>query len=152
MVHKGFEYIENGNVGYYVIPSFVERGLVRHCFTTRIGGVSSDECHSLNLGLKRKDSKENVFENFRRVCRCIGVDPQSLVFSDQVHCDRIHTVTHEDKGKGLYRESDIHGKDGLITNQHDIPLVTFYADCVPLFFLILSIKPLVPAMPAGVAR
>ena len=25
--------------------------------------------------------------------------------------------------------------DGLITNERNVPIVTYYADCVPLFFL-----------------
>jgi hypothetical protein len=47
----------------------------------------------------------------------------------------VRVVQEEDKGKGFYRTSDIIGVDGLITNQAGVTLTTFYADCVPLFFL-----------------
>ena len=44
-------------------------------------------------------------------------------------------VTAEDAGKGVIRERDYRDVDGLITDVTGITLVTFYADCVPLYFL-----------------
>ena len=38
-----FRLIKNGKLMYYKIDSFEETGLVRHCFTTRMGGVSKNE-------------------------------------------------------------------------------------------------------------
>ncbi len=104
-----------------------------HCFTTRIGGVSTGECKSLNLGFKRKDSRENVIENFRRVCDALDISMEDLVLSDQVHDKRIKTVGERDRGKGILKESDIKGFDGLITDKRNVALVTFYADCVPVY-------------------
>lgn len=106
-----------------------------HCFTTRKGGVSTGECESLNLGFKRKDSRENVIENYRRVCSATGIDMNNLVLSDQVHEDRVFVVNEQDRGKGILVESDIAGYDALTTDSKNVALVTFYADCVPIFFL-----------------
>lgn len=103
-------------------------------FTTRIGGVSRGCYESLNLSFKRCDTKEEVFRNFRIICDVGGYNYEDLVFSDQVHGDRVVKVTSADKGKGLVRKSDIVNADGLMTNERGVPLVTFYADCVPLFF------------------
>jgi YfiH family protein len=58
-----------------------------------------------------------------------------LVFSDQVHDDKIKIVDYTDIGKGIEKQSDIKNIDALITNLPGVPLITFYADCVPLFFL-----------------
>jgi len=104
-----------------------------HCFTTRIGGVSTGECESLNLGFKRKDSRENVIENYKRVCDALSINMEDMVLSDQVHDIRIKAVNECDRGKGILRSSDIKGFDGLITNKKNVALVTFYADCVPVF-------------------
>lgn len=106
-----------------------------HCFTTRLGGVSSGECESLNLSFNRKDSRDNVLENYRRIADALKVDFDKMVLSDQVHDNKIRFVGPEDVGKGLTRESDIKGFDGLTTNVPGIPLVTFYADCVPVLLL-----------------
>jgi YfiH family protein len=64
----------------------------------------------------------------------LGYDFRRLVFSDQVHDIRIKNVTKEDAGKGIIKESDIKGIDGLVTDVPGIPIITFYADCVPLYF------------------
>ncbi|HAA65067.1 MAG TPA: polyphenol oxidase, partial [Thermoanaerobacter sp.] len=67
-------------------------------------------------------------------CDIGGFSYEDMVFSEQVHGDVIKKVTYEDKGKN-FGGSDISGVDALMTNERGIPLVTFYADCVPLFFL-----------------
>lgn len=106
-----------------------------HCFTTRLGGVSEGECSQLNLSFSRKDSRENVLANYRIISEAIGVDFDNIVLSNQVHDNKIKVVEFEDAGKGLVKESDIIGFDGLSTNKPGIPLVTFYADCVPVLIL-----------------
>jgi copper oxidase (laccase) domain-containing protein len=66
------QFKENNKDGlvYYTIPSFEDTGLVRHGFSSRLGGVSTGECSSLNLGFKRKDSPENVRERIDRSQNC----------------------------------------------------------------------------------
>jgi polyphenol oxidase len=108
--------------------------LLAHCFTTRIGGVSSNECESLNLGFNRKDSRENVIENFKRVAEVLDINHENMVFSNQVHDNKVKAVDEKDLGKGIVRDSDILGYDGLITDRPGVALVTFYADCVPVLF------------------
>ena len=41
----------------------------------------------------------------------------------------------EDAGKGTVRARDYSDVDGLITDRRDLMLVTYFADCVPLYFL-----------------
>lgn len=105
-----------------------------HGFSTRMGGVSKEHLSSMNLSFSRGDIRENVLENHRRFAMANGYDSEKLVFSDQIHTVVIKKVTGDDIGKGITRESDIIGVDGLVTNERDIPLITFYADCVPLYF------------------
>ena len=135
-MNKGFTKHANGRLIYYTIPDFDKAGMVKHCFTTRHGGVTADpDIGSMNLGFHRGDDRENVLENYRIICDEIGTDCTRAVLSNQVHDDKIHFVKEEDAGKGIYKESDIKGIDALMTDVPGIPLVTFYADCVPLYFL-----------------
>ncbi|MCX7711070.1 MAG: peptidoglycan editing factor PgeF [Clostridia bacterium] len=128
-VKKGdLEYIQFKNLSKY-------DSLVTHCFTTRKGGVSTGECSTLNMGFNRKDQRENVEANYKRISEALGIDYKNMAFSNQVHDSKVRIVTENDRGKGILRESDIIGYDGLITNCKEVVLVTFYADCVPLFFL-----------------
>ncbi|TCO68617.1 hypothetical protein EV203_10187 [Caldanaerobacter subterraneus] len=130
----GFKRNEKNGVVFYTIPSFEETGIVKHLFTTRIGGVSKGKFASLNLSLKRYDSKEEVYENFKIICRIGEFTCENMVFSDQVHGNVVRKITYEDRGKN-FGKNDIIGVDGLVTSERGIPLVTFHADCVPLFFL-----------------
>lgn len=107
---------------------------VVHGFSTRDGGVSKEHLSSMNLSFSRGDDRENVIANHRRFAKAVGYDENRLVFSDQVHKTEIYKVSCKDAGKGFCRESDIKGIDALMTDEKNIPLMTFYADCVPVFF------------------
>lgn len=109
--------------------------IVKHGFSTRLGGVSEGNYSSLNLSFSRGDDEDKVRENFRRISKSIGIEADDLVISDQVHKTNIRKVTKEDLGKGFIRPRDYAEIDGLITNEVGVPLVTAYADCVPLYFL-----------------
>ncbi len=128
-----FRLYENGNLKYYKIDSFLES--TKHCFTTRFGGVSKDEFSSMNLRFNCTDSRENVLENFRIISSEISVNYKDLVLSNQVHEDKVISVGIKDRGNGIIYPNKFESADGLITAESGVPLATFYADCVPLFFL-----------------
>lgn len=125
----------DGAIYTITFPSFEETGLVRHLYSTRRGGVSEGPLGPMNLGFSRGDHPMAVMENFRRICFVSGIYPGDMVFSDQVHGDRILYVDQQDRGKGITKPKEMEGVDGLITDKPQVCLVTFYADCVPLFFL-----------------
>ncbi|MCD8077891.1 MAG: peptidoglycan editing factor PgeF [Lachnospiraceae bacterium] len=122
-------------VTYLVYSHLEESGLVRHGFSTRLGGVSEGCCASMNLSVRDGDTQENVTENYRRMALALGVDPERLVLSAQTHTTNVRRVTEADAGKGYLREQDYTDVDGLITDVPGLTLVTHFADCVPLFFL-----------------
>lgn len=104
-------------------------------FTTRNGGVSMAPFDSLNVGLHVSDDKEMVIENRLRVSTKLGFPLSQWVTIDQVHSNHIEKL---DKSL-LHKHRDIHQPifsscDGIYTNEKNILLVTFYADCTPLYF------------------
>jgi YfiH family protein len=109
---------------------FSEAIAAPHCFTTRLGGVSTGIFDSLNLACHRGDIAENVEENFRILGNALDFDPKNTVLTRQTHSDIIRLVTKADCG-GLdhhtYPECD-----GLITNTPGLALVVFTADCTPI--------------------
>ncbi|ROR29390.1 hypothetical protein EDD66_103328 [Mobilisporobacter senegalensis] len=118
-----------------VFPSLSEIDFIRHGFSTRLGGVSKEHLSSMNLSFTRGDDRDTVVTNYQRICGSMGMNENDLVFTDQIHDTKIHVATEEDRGKGVAKEREIIGIDGLITNIPNLPLVTFYADCVPLYFV-----------------
>lgn len=125
---------ENGAV-YLTFPGLERTGAVRHLFSTRIGGVSEGIYASMNFSFKRGDKKEAVDENFRRIAECMACSVEDMVCSDQTHTDNIRLVTADDRGKGVVSPKDYRDVDGLITKEKSVVLCTFFADCVPLFFV-----------------
>ena len=105
-----------------------------HAFSSRLGGVSTGDLATMNFSVNRGDTKENVKENYRRFAAAVGFQAENLVCSDQTHTNYVRVVTEADRGKGFDREKDYHDVDGLVTNVPGLVLVTYYADCVPLFF------------------
>ncbi len=104
-----------------------------HCMSTRSGGISTGKYKSMNLGFSRNDLRDNVNENFALFCKTVGLNTDSLVMTNQVHGTKVCQVDEADVGKGFTRESDIIGVDGLCTSTPGVTLVTFHADCVPVF-------------------
>lgn len=129
-----YEREENG-VPYLAFGHLAESGLVVHGFSTRLGGVSEGHLSAMNLSFTRGDRPEAVRENYRRMGEALGFSCENLVLSDQTHTTNVRVVTEEDRGKGFARPRDYRNVDGLVTNVPNLVLATFYADCVPLFFV-----------------
>ena len=127
--------LDNGIVPLLKFSNLEETGVVKHGFSTRLGGVSEGIFASMNVSFTRGDDKQAVEENYRRIAKALGVEEKSFVCSDQTHTTNVRLVTGNDCGKGVLREKDYTDVDGLITNEPGVTLATFYADCVPLFFV-----------------
>lgn len=139
MIYKNKEHVfeekQAGKVLYLTYPLLEKTGLVKHGFSTRVGGVSEGHLSFMNLSFSRGDDESAVRENFRRMAKALDVEEDSFVFSQQTHTTNVRKVTAEDKGKGLIKPLDYTDVDGLVTNVPGLCLSTFYADCVPLFFV-----------------
>ncbi len=110
-----------------------EKYIVPDCFlpyrelialqSTRNGGRSEGAFSSLNLGSNTGDIKEHVEENVQSLCADVGINPERLVTSRQVHGTEI-----------LFAENpgNYDGYDALITDRKNLFLCIFTADCYPV--------------------
>lgn len=105
---------------------------VPHCFTTRLGGVSTGELASMNLAIKLDESKENVAENYRILGKELGFSLDDLVLTRQTHSTIVRAVDRSDCRGCFHR--DYPECDALITNTPGITLTVFTADCTPILF------------------
>ena len=103
-----------------------------HCFTTRLGGVSTGILESLNIAYKEGETMENVEENIRILGRAVGFDPGRLVLTRQTHSTIVRAVDRSDCRGCFHR--DYPECDALITNTPGITLTVFTADCTPILF------------------
>lgn len=122
-------------VAYIQFSALSKLPYIQHGFSTRLGGVSKGHLSGMNLGFGRDDNKENVIKNHEIIAEAMGFEAKNIVCSDQTHTTNVRVVTKEDCGKGIYLPKDYHDIDGLITNERDVVLVTYFADCVPLYLV-----------------
>lgn len=127
--------MQKGEVVYLTFPVFDEIPWLVNGFSTRLGGVSEGHLSTMNLGFERHDKPENLKENFRRIAKAIGFEPENLVCSAQTHTTNVRKVTEEDRGRGYTRVRGWRDVDGLVTDQPDLVLEGSFADCVPLYFV-----------------
>lgn len=131
--YKNHEHIfdekEVNGVPFLTYPLLEHTGVVTHGFSTRLGGVSTGYCSTMNISTTRGDDPKAIEENKRRLATAIGVDADSFTYTNQTHTTNVAVVEPKDRGRRFLET------DGLVTNVPGICLVTFYADCVPLYFV-----------------
>lgn len=128
------EITKNG-VTWLSFPALEKTGMVKHAFSTRMGGVSKGPYATMNFSFTRGDDPADVKENYRRMAEALEVDMNRMVLTWQTHTTNVRVVTEEDFGKGVVRDRDYRDVDGLVTNIPGVTLITFFADCVPLYFV-----------------
>ena len=67
-----FDEKQVGEVLYLSYPILEKTGIVKHGFSTRIGGVSEGIYSSMNLSFTRGDDENAVRENYRRMAKTYG--------------------------------------------------------------------------------
>lgn len=126
---------ENKGVTWLSYQAFEQFPDIVHAFSTRLGGVSQGIYSSMNLSFTRGDEDAAVHENYRRLAEAVGFSAEDIVTSDQTHTANVRLVTEEDRGNGITKPRPYTDVDGMITNVPGLVLATFYADCVPLYFI-----------------
>ena len=106
---------------------------IPHAFTGRLGGVSEGYLSSLNLGMHRGDTEENVAKNYAIVGNALGFDPKKMVFANQIHSDIVRVVTEKDC-VGSLSHRDYPECDALVTNTPGVAIAVFTADCTPILY------------------
>ncbi len=134
-IEKNYKNLDGSDLPLLEFQALSKIPGMKHCFTTRDGGVSQGIYQSLNLSFTRGDDKACVTDNYQRVAQAMGSSISNIVTSDQTHTTNVRRVGGEDAGSGVIKPRSYHDVDGMITNEKGLLLATFYADCVPLYFV-----------------
>ena len=103
-----------------------------HCFTTRLGGVSTGIFSSMNIAVKLDEDPAHVTRNYEILGNALGFQISDLVLTRQIHSDIVRVVSRADCNGCFHR--DYPECDALITRDPGVTLVVFTADCTPLLF------------------
>ncbi|MFF4711715.1 peptidoglycan editing factor PgeF [Streptomyces eurythermus] len=95
-------------------------------FTDRWGGVSAAPYEELNLGGAVGDAPEAVRGNRELAAKSLGLDPDLVVWMNQVHGADV-AVVDEPWGEGPVPEAD-----AVVTARRGLALAVLTADCVPV--------------------
>lgn len=95
-------------------------------FTDRWGGVSAAPYDQLNLGGAVGDDPQAVRANRRAAARQLGLDPDAVVWMNQVHGRDVAVV------EGPWRTDDIPCVDAVVTARRGVALAVLTADCTPV--------------------
>lgn len=124
-----------GEVEYLTFPLLSAQRGIAHACSTRKGGVSEGVYAAMNLSFTRGDDMEKVHENYRRMAAALRTDVSHMVCTFQTHTTNIRRVYQADGGKGILYDRGYTDVDGLVTDDRNLCLVCFSADCVPLYFI-----------------
>ncbi len=103
-----------------------------HAFSTRIGGVSTNEhTKSLNLAFGRGDGDDTVRQNLHRYAEAVGFCEKNIVSVPQIHSNKVVYVNRDMCGEGYYKSPSL-SCDGYVTREKGIALGIKTADCVPI--------------------
>lgn len=122
----------SNKVWYGIFTSLAKAG-IKHGLSTRLGGCSNPPFASLNLGLHVNDDPDKVWLNRQLFCKAVDLTADTVVTAEQVHGDAVKLVTAADAGRGSqHYDTAIKSTDALVTNTPGLPLMLFFADCVPV--------------------
>lgn len=99
---------------------------IRHGFTTRQGGVSTDVFDSLNVSKDKGDREENIMENRRRIAVTLGTNAENLITLNQTHTNKVEIVDDS------WDTTTLREADALVTKTPNKLLGVMTADCVPV--------------------
>lgn len=121
----GFEKICVDGLEIFKISEFEEYGVQAFFTTRRCAGLDN-----FTLSYKWARSKEEVDKNYSILFKSLGIDYRNIYYAKQVHKNDIIIV---EKGFNFFEYNQEKEADGLITQKSGITLMTFHADCIPVY-------------------
>ncbi|MEZ0535856.1 peptidoglycan editing factor PgeF [Caldicellulosiruptoraceae bacterium PP1] len=97
-------------------------------FTTRIYKNNNN----FSLSYKWEKNKTIIDNNYKNLFDTLKIDSKNVFFLNQVHGDRI-IIANE--GFDFFGKVDLYNADAIITNIKNLSLITFHADCYPVYFI-----------------
>lgn len=103
---------------------------VAHGITSKVSGLGAADG---NVGFGAPRDRDDAWRMRRLWCAAIGVDPETLVTTHQVHGTDVTVITRRDAGRGGVPGSPPPANaDAIIAAETGAVLMTLHADCLPV--------------------
>lgn len=124
-----YQFIEKNGIKMIEVSAIKESGVAIGYCTTRHGGISTDTCASMNCNIYKPFDLENGRKNFRLFCQAIDVNPDKVITNRLTAGTNLVRCVTKDDLIDIYDEPLAPRADGLVTNDPDITLYLYAADC-----------------------
>lgn len=108
-------------------------GQLKQGFTCRWQKIEAGKKEPFNLTFASDRFPEAVLGRRRQLMKALEAEPESWTQLKQVHGTDLVEVTPLIKGAGI-QGTFLQEADGMMTNLPGVTLITFHADCLPLYF------------------
>ena len=116
----------------FFTSSVLELPRVRHAFSTRLGGISTDSAtRSMNVAPGHGDTPEQIYENISILAGRVGVRAEDTVCTHQIHSSLVCYAGDGMRGRGVVSENP-EECDGFYTDVPGVALMVRTADCAPI--------------------
>lgn len=124
-----YNIIEKSNIQMIEVTPICETGVAEGYCSTRHGGVSVGSTASMSVNIYKKLDIEAGQENFRIFCKAIGVRPNNVITNRLLYSTNSVRCVNSSDLIDIYDEPQAPHADGLVTNDHQITLFLYAADC-----------------------
>ena len=116
------------NPGSIINSPLLSASGFRHAFFSRLGGASQAPFESLNFSVTVGDDERAVARNLARAGHYLGIDPDHILFCNQVHGIVCHQVTRHDDALDVRARH----ADAVMSSDPGVACSVRIADCGPL--------------------
>lgn len=130
-----YRFIEKNGIHMIEVSPISDTGIAEAYCSTRHGGISTGTTASMNVNIYKPLDIENGQKNFRMFCNAIGSDPNKVITNRLIYGTNIARCVSSADLIDIYDEAISIHADGLVTNDPDITLYLYAADCAIVQFV-----------------
>lgn len=128
MIRKRTQYTD-----IFLFEKLSQYSEIKHFVSSSIKKENGAQSNDLNISFSSSGIADKVIDNRKVLAEAAEIPYNSFVMQEQVHGNKVYSVSRDDLGKGLYDQKNaLHKTDAMITNEKGICLFLFAADCVPI--------------------
>ncbi len=110
---------------------------VTHGFTVRNGNGISLSYGNQHMGVLSRSDREVAWENVLDLMQQLSSNLKDIVITEQIHEDQLCDFQRLERRPSVHKDVHVYelkGTDGVFTKEKNVLLMTFYADCTPIYF------------------
>lgn len=130
-----YKFVNINGIRMMALSAINRTGAALAYYTTRHGGISTGTYASMNCNIYKKLDLENGCENFKLACKALNIDDRTVITNRFTHFTDVVRCVSKTDIIDIYNEPLAPHADGLVTDDPDITLFFYAADCAVICFV-----------------